>query len=152
MTGKETIIPIGSDHAGFELKSYLFKKLSEAGFVLKDFGTFNTESIDYPDYIHPVALAIEKGEYPKGIIICGSGQGANMTANKYPNVRSALCWDTTQASLSRQHNDANIIAFPGRFIDKDEALKAVKIFMETDFEGGRHEVRVKKISDVREIE
>jgi len=149
MTDNENIIPIGSDHAGFELKNYLVKQLSDAGFSIKDYGTFSNDSIDYPDFIHPVAGAVEKGEFPKGIVICGSGQGANMTANKYPHVRSALCWDTTQASLSRQHNDANIIALPGRFIEKEEALKAVKIFMETDFEGGRHKRRVEKISEVR---
>jgi len=149
MTGKENIIPIGSDHGGFELKEYLVKKLIDEGYEVKDFGTFSSESVDYPDFIHPVASSIEKGDFGKGIIICGSGQGANMTANKYPNVRSALCWDVTQAELSRQHNNANIIALPGRFIEKDDALEAVKLFLNTNFEGGRHESRVKKISEVK---
>jgi len=146
MTGKESIVPIGSDHAGFELKEYLVWKLKDLGFAIIDHGTLVNESVDYPDHIHPVARSIEKDEYPKGIIICGSGQGANMTANKYPHVRSALCWSVEQAQLSRQHNDANIIALPGRFIEKEEALEAVKVFFETAFEGGRHERRVEKIS------
>ena len=149
MIDNEKIIPIGSDHAGFELKEYLVWKVREMGYTIIDHGTLKEESVDYPDFIHPVARAIEIGEYPKGIVICGSGQGANMTANKYKHVRSALCWNVQQAQLSRQHNDANIIALPGRFIDKEEALKAVKIFFETDFEGGRHERRVKKISEVK---
>jgi ribose 5-phosphate isomerase B len=149
MIDNEKIIPIGSDHAGFELKEYLVWKLDEMGYTIIDYGTLIEESVDYPDFIHPVAQSIELGKYPKGIVICGSGQGANMTANKYPHVRSALCWNVQQAKLSRQHNDANIIAFPGRFIEKKEALEAVKVFLETEFEGGRHERRVKKISEVK---
>jgi len=148
MAGTENIIPIGSDHGGFELKEYLVKMLSSEGFKIKDYGTFDSKSVDYPDFVHPVASSINKGEYKKGIVICGSGQGANMTANKYPGVRSALCWDVNQAKLTRQHNNSNIIALPGRFIEKEDALEAVKIFFSTDFEGGRHEERVKKISEV----
>ncbi len=146
MTDKKSIIPIGSDHAGFELKTYLIDTLSREGFVFEDFGTHSTDSVDYPDYIHPVASAVNAGTYEKGIVICGSGQGANMTANKYPGIRSALCWDLEQARLSRQHNNANILALPGRFIDFDVAAEAVKIFMHTAFEGGRHSRRVEKIS------
>ena len=149
MAGKENIIPIGSDHGGFELKEYLVKNLKEIGYSIIDHGTYDMQSVDYPDFIHPVAWSIENGEYEKGIVICGSGQGASMTANKYPHVRSALCWNMQQAQLSRQHNNANIIALPGRFIEKEEALRAVKVFLETEFEGGRHIRRVKKISEIK---
>jgi ribose 5-phosphate isomerase B len=149
MIEKDNIIPIASDHAGFALKKFLLERLTDAGYRLKDYGTYSDESVDYPDYIHPVAKAVDGGEYEKAIIMCGSGQGANMTANKYGNVRSALCWDVEQAGLSRQHNNANIIAFPGRYIDFEVALEAVKVFFNTAFEGGRHERRVKKISEVR---
>ncbi len=148
MIGKEKIIPIGSDHAGFELKEYLFWEVNKLGYTIIDHGTLSEDSVDYPDFIHPVARSIDRGEYEKGIVICGSGQGANMTANKYPNVRSALCWDVQQAELSRKHNDANIIALPGRFIKKEDALEAVKVFLSTGFEGGRHQRRVEKISEV----
>jgi ribose 5-phosphate isomerase B len=148
MAGKENIIPIGSDHAGFELKEYLVLQLKNMGYDMNDYGTLKNESVDYPDFIHPVASSIDKGEYLVGIIICGSGQGANMTANKYPRVRSALCWNVEQAKLSRQHNDANIIALPGRFIAKEEALEAVIMFFETAFEGGRHSRRVEKIQQI----
>ncbi|MBE0639981.1 MAG: ribose 5-phosphate isomerase B [Bacteroidales bacterium] len=146
MAAAQKVIPIGSDHAGFQLKFFLIKTLEKEGFTFKDFGTFSEESVDYPDFVHQVAFAINRGEFEKGIIICGSGQGANMTANKYPEVRSALCWSIEQARLSRLHNNANIIALPGRFIDFAEAAEAVKVFFSTDFEGGRHEQRVNKIS------
>lgn len=139
-------VPIASDHAGFRLKSYLIEKLGSEGFHFVDFGTHSEDSVDYPDFVHKVASAVNQGKYKMGIVICGSGQGANMTANKYPNVRSALCWDTQQAILSRQHNDANIIALPGRFIDFETALECVKLFFSTTFEGGRHTQRVEKIS------
>ncbi len=148
MTGKENIIPIGSDHGGFVLKEYLVKNLKEMGYTIIDHGTFDMQSVDYSDFIHPVARSIETGEYEKGIIICGSGQGASMTANKYPQVRSGICWNVEQAQLTRQHNNANIIALPARFIDKEVALEAVKVFIKTEFEGGRHEGRVKKISQI----
>ena len=148
MIDKEKIIPIGSDHAGFELKEYLVREVNKLGYTIIDHGTLGGESVDYPDFIHPVARSINNGEYKKGIVICGSGQGANMTANKYPNVRSALCWDVQQAELSRKHNNANIIALPGRFIKKEDALEAVKVFLNTGFEGGRHQRRVEKISEV----
>ena len=149
MTDKEIIIPIACDHGGFEMKEYLLKALNKQNFLVKDFGTFSEDSVDYPDFIHPLASAINNGEFSKGIILCGSGQGANMTANKYSNVRSALCWDVQQAQLSRQHNDANIIALPGRFIDFEVALEAVLKFLNTAFEGGRHIRRVGKISGLK---
>ncbi len=145
MDKKQKVIPIGSDHGGFELKQFLIEKLSKEGIEFKDYGTFSDESVDYPDFIHPVAKAVNDGEYEKGIVICGSGQGANMTANKYPNVRSALCWNLEQTELTRLHNDANIIAIPGRFIEFDIAVDMVKIFFTTDFEGGRHKKRIIKI-------
>jgi len=145
MFDKNLVIPIGADHGGFELKQYLIEKLMEGGYKLKDFGTFTTESVDYPDFIHPVARSINDGTYEFGIIMCGSGQGASMTANKYPNVRAALCWDTEQAELTRLHNNANIISLPGRFIDFEKAVKVVKTFLNTGFEGGRHIPRIEKI-------
>lgn len=146
MAAEQNVIPIGSDHAGFALKKYLIETLREEGFVFNDVGTYSEASVDYPDFVHQVASTVNRGEFEKGIIICGSGQGANMTANKYPEVRSALCWSVEQAKLSRMHNNANIIALPGRFIDFIEAAEAVKVFLSTSFEGGRHEVRVAKIS------
>jgi len=139
------MIPIACDHGGFELKEFLKESLIREGYELKDFGTFSPDSVDYPDFIHPLAKEINNGTYPLGIILCGSGNGAQMVANKYPNVRAALCWTEEIARLARQHNNANIIALSGRFIEKELALKMVKIFLETDFEGGRHELRVKKI-------
>lgn len=148
MTETKHVISIGSDHAGFRLKKYLVEKLREKGFEVKDYGTFSEESVDYSDFVHPVAYDVEKNICQRAIIVCGSGQGANMTANKYPHVRSALCWNTEQARLSRQHNNANIIALPGRFIDFKEALEAVIVFFDTDFEGGRHQQRVEKISKI----
>ncbi len=142
---KKIMIPIACDHGGFELKEFLKESLIREGYELKDFGTFSPDSVDYPDFIHPLAKEINNGTYPLGIILCGSGNGAQMVANKYPNVRAALCWTEEIARLARQHNNANIIALSGRFIEKELALKMVKIFLETDFEGGRHELRVKKI-------
>lgn len=131
------------------MKEFLRKNLLEAGYKVIDFGTDSKDSVDYPDIIHPLASAIDKGEFERGIILCGSGNGAQMTANKYPNVRAALCWNEEQAKLSREHNNANILSLPGRFIDMDLALKMTLIFLTTDFEGGRHERRVSKISKTR---
>lgn len=144
---KEKIIYIGSDHAGFPMKDFVRRNLEEAGYKVKDFGTDSEESVDYPDYIHPIAKAINDGEDAVGVIFCGSGNGAQMTANKYTHIRAALCWNKEQAFLARLHNDANIISVPGRFVDFSEAWEMVKIFLETEFEGGRHERRVKKISE-----
>jgi len=145
MSVKSKIIPIGSDHAGFELKQYLIDKLTEKGYEFNDYGTYSDESVDYADFIHPVAKSVNDGEYEKGIVICGSGQGANMTANKHQKIRSALCWNKEQAKLSRQHNNANIIALPGRFVNFDTAVEMTDIFFNTEFEGGRHQRRIEKI-------
>ncbi len=139
------IIPIASDHGGFEMKQYLIDKLKEAGYEVKDYGTYSKDSVDYPDMIHPVARAIQNGEYPLGVILCGSGNGAQMTANKHPHVRAALCWNVEIARLARQHNNANIISLPGRFVSNELAWEMVEVFLHTDFEGGRHERRVEKI-------
>ena len=145
----EHIIPIASDHGGFEMKQFLVGKLNEAGFEVKDFGTHSPESVDYPDMIHPLANAIEAGEYPLGIILCGSGNGAQMTANHHHNVRAALCWNVELAKLARQHNDANILALPGRFISNELAWEMVQVFLHTDFEGGRHLRRIEKIEQIQ---
>jgi ribose 5-phosphate isomerase B len=139
------IIPIACDHGGFEMKEYLKQALEKEGYRVKDFGTYNSESVDYPDFIHPLAREIEINTYKLGIIVCGSGNGAQMVANKYPHVRAALCWTEEIARLARQHNNANIIALPGRFVGPELALRMVNIFLTTDFEGGRHQARVDKI-------
>jgi ribose 5-phosphate isomerase B len=145
MFDKNTMIPIGADHAGFDMKKYLIKELSVDGYQFLDVGTFTSESVDYPDFVHPVSSMINEGKNPFGIIICGSGQGAVMTANKYPKIRAGLCWNVEQAKLVRQHNDANIIGLPGRFVDFSVAVEMVKVFLNTDFDGGRHVKRIKKI-------
>ena len=139
------IIPIASDHGGFEMKEFIREHLMKEGYEVKDFGTYSPDSVDYPDFIHPLAREIYNGTYELGIIICGSGNGAQMVANKYPKVRAALCWTEDITRLARQHNNANIIALPGRFIDNELAFRLVKIFLTTNFEGGRHTLRVNKI-------
>lgn len=139
------IIPIASDHGGFNMKQYLIEKLKNMGYEVRDFGTHSAESVDYPDMIHPLATAISKGEYPLGIILCGSGNGAQMTANHHTHVRAALCWNVELAKLARQHNNANILALPGRFIPNELAWEMVQAFLSTEFEGGRHTTRVEKI-------
>lgn len=144
------IIPIASDHGGYEMKQFLIEKLEEAGYEVKDYGTYSTKSVDYPDMIHPLASDIEHGKFPLGIILCGSGNGAQMTANKHPHVRAALCWNEELAKLARQHNDANILALPGRFIPFDLAWRMVQLFLNTPFEGGRHTRRVEKIEKIDE--
>ncbi|MGA3014539.1 MAG: ribose 5-phosphate isomerase B [Bacteroidales bacterium] len=138
-------IPIGCDHAGFSLKTYLVKNLTPGGYKFNDYGTFSEAGVDYPDFVHPVAKAINDGIFQRGIIICGSGNGVSMVANKYPQVRSSVCWTDEIARLSRLHNDSNIIALPARFITPAQALSMVQIFFTTEFEGGRHERRVQKI-------
>lgn len=148
MEDNTKVLVIASDHGGFELKEFLKQKLVENGIELKDFGTNSNKSVDYPDYIHPLSSAVNKGIYKRGIIICGSGNGAQITANKYPNVRAALAWNQEQARLSREHNDANIMSLPGRAVDFEEAWKMVQIFLSTDFEGGRHANRVNKIAQI----
>lgn len=142
----QKIIPIGCDHAGFELKNELKIHLQKMGYTLHDMGCFSEDSIDYPDFGHPVADMVEKNEGMLGILICGSGNGINMTANKHQGIRSALCWKTEIASLARQHNNANIIALPARFITIQEAKDMVDVFLTTSFEGGRHQNRINKIS------
>ena len=137
-------ISIGNDHAGVDYKNYIIENLSE-NYNIKNHGTDNDESVDYPDFAHQVAYDIENNISNVGILICGSGNGVAMTANKHKNVRAALCWNVQIADLAKQHNNANIICIPARFISKEEALKIVKSFIESDFEGGRHERRVKKI-------
>ncbi len=140
-------IAIGSDHAGFSLKVILKNYLEEKGIQVNDFGTFTEESVDYPDFAHPVAESVEKKEVDFGIIMCGTGNGINIAANKHKGIRAALCWNSDIAILSRQHNDANILTLPARFISKEDAIKCVESFINTLFEGGRHSGRVKKISD-----
>jgi ribose 5-phosphate isomerase B len=139
-------IAIGSDHAGYELKERVKKYLEERDIKVEDFGPFSDERADYPDYAHPVASAVEANNVDLGILICGSGNGINMTANKHQEIRSALCWQEDIAEMARLHNNANIIALPARYISEELALKCVDIFVKTDFEGGRHASRVEKIS------
>lgn len=139
------IIPIASDHGGFAMKSYLIERLKENGYEVKDYGCYSDDSVDYPDMIHPLATDIQNGKYSLGIIICGSGNGAQMTANKHPHVRTALCWNVELGKLARQHNDANILSLPGRFISNETAWDIVQAFLNTDFEGGRHIRRIEKI-------
>jgi len=145
MMDKTKTIALGCDHGGYALKEYLKIKIAESGYSVRDFGTFSSDSIDYPDFAHPVAWSVNNGQFPIGILICGSGNGVCMTANKYAGIRAALCWNTELARLSRQHNDANILCLPGRFITENEALRAVMSFLTTDFEGGRHQARIEKI-------
>ena len=140
------IIPIACDHAGYELKLKVIAHLKERGFDVKDCGTNSTESCDYPDFAHQVGSALTRGEYKRGIVICGSGNGVQMTVNKYPNVRCALSWTPEIAPLGRQHNDCNCVSIPARFIDEATALKVVDEFLDTPFEGGRHQRRVEKIN------
>ncbi len=142
---KSITIPIGADHAGYELKNTIINYFSEQGYSFKDYGTHSEDSIDYPDYGHPVAQHVEKIPGVLGIVICGSGNGINMTVNKHQGIRSALCWNNEIAMLARQHNDANIIALPARFIDANLAIQLVETFLNTTFEGGRHATRVDKI-------
>ncbi|WP_102408538.1 ribose 5-phosphate isomerase B [Parabacteroides bouchesdurhonensis] len=138
-------IGLACDHAGYELKEYVKQLLDEKGLPYTDFGTYSAESCDYPDFAHALANAFEKGEVYPGIAICGSGNGIAMTLNKHQKVRAALCWNEEIARLARAHNDANILVMPGRFISKEEAAKAVNIFLSEPFEGGRHQKRIDKI-------
>ena len=139
-------VAIGSDHAGFDYKEQIKNFLSSHNISFHDFGTLINESVDYPDYAHPVAMAVENKEAAFGILICGSANGVAITANKHQDIRAALCWKTEIAALARQHNNANVICLPARFISIEEALEMVDIFMKTSFEGGRHENRVNKIA------
>lgn len=139
-------IAIGGDHAGFEYKGKMIYKLQSLGYEVKDFGPFSSDSVDYPDFVHPLALALENGEFYLGIVICGSGNGVAITANKHQGIRAALCWNEDLAALARQHNNANVLALPARFISYELAEKLAEIFLTTDFEGGRHANRVNKIA------
>lgn len=140
------IIAVGNDHAGTEYKFEIVKFLEELGHKVINFGTNTNDSMDYPDTIHPTAEAVETGQAEIGIILCGSGNGAQMTANKHKGVRAALCWNNELVELTRQHNDANVLTIPARFVSLQQALGFVKIFLSTEFEGGRHANRVNKIT------
>ena len=144
---KVKTISIGCDHAGFPYKDSIVRLLKSEGISVLDFGTNSLDSVDYPDYIHPVSKSIENKEAQLGVIICGSGNGVAMTANKYKDVRAAVCWKVDLASLGRKHNNANIIAIPARFVSLKMARNMVREFIHTDFEGGRHKRRVDKISN-----
>lgn len=139
-------IAIGCDHAGFELKEVLKKHLEQKSYIVNDLGTYSSDRADYPDFGHLVATTVEKHEVEYGILMCGSGNGINMAANKHKGIRAALCWNVEIAKLARQHNNANILTLPARFIDPNEAKACVDVFLSTAFEGGRHLDRVNKIS------
>ncbi len=138
-------IALASDHAGYNLKQEIIKHLQDNNAATHDFGCFSTDSCDYPDYAHPLAQAVEKGDYDFGITICSTGNGICMTANKHQGIRAALCWDVPLAELARQHNNANVLALPANFVTKEKALAIVDTFFHTDFQGGRHERRINKI-------
>jgi len=143
-TDKKLKIAIGADHAGYEYKEMLKPFLAD--YEVKDFGTHGTASVDYPDFAHPVAKAVEDKEFDLGILICGSANGVAITANKHQHIRAALCWENEVAALARMHNNANIICIPARFVSEDLAREMVTTFLNTEFEGGRHGNRVDKIS------
>ena len=139
-------IAIGGDHAGFPYKDSIIRLLKKRGIEVQDFGTHSVDSVDYPDFVHPVANNVENNKADLGIVLCGSGNGVSMTANKHQGIRAALCWKVELAALARQHNNANILAIPVRFVSKKMALNMVKAFLDSEFEGGRHERRVNKIA------
>jgi len=141
----KTNISIACDHAGYKTKEFLKEYLTEKGYKVKDFGCFSEESVDYPDFAHPMAYSIENGEAEFGISICGSGNGINMTVNKHQGIRSALCWNAELATLAKQHNNANVCALPARFINLDDAKEIIDAFINADFEGDRHVRRIEKI-------
>ena len=138
-------IALGGDHAGYNYKNNLIEELEEEDFEPKDFGPMTSDSVDYPDFVHTVAEAVKSGEVDFGILICGSGNGVAMSANKHAGIRAALCWTEELAELARKHNNANILCIPARFIEYDLASDITEIFLNTDFEGGRHQQRVDKI-------
>lgn len=139
-------IAIGNDHAGTDYKKAIQKHLESKGYTVLNFGTDALESVDYPDFVHPTAQAVEQGRATFGIVICGSGNGVAITANKHQNIRAALCWTKEIAELARQHNDANILAIPARYTALEQAITMVETFLNTPFEGGRHQNRVEKIA------
>ena len=138
-------VGMASDHAGFQMKEYLKSILHDTGYEVKDFGAYSSESIDYPDTAHPLAEAVEKGEVDFGIAICGSGNGISMTVNKHQGIRAALCWTPELGALAKQHNNANILSLPARFISEELARDIVKAYISAEFEGGRHQRRIEKI-------
>ena len=138
-------IALAADHAGFPIKEVIKNYLNQKGIKVKDFGTYLEESSDYADFAHPMASAVENKEYEIGISVCGSGNGINMTANKHQGIRAALCWNSEISELARLHNDANICSIPGRYVSEEEAISIVDKFLNTDFEGGRHQRRIEKI-------
>ena len=138
-------IPIAADHAGFEMKQKVALELTRMGYSVQDLGASSSEPSDYPDFAHPLAKEVSSGEVKRGILLCGSGIGADIVANRYPNVRAALAWKPEIAELSRQHNDSNVLVIPARFVSDDEAMDMVKRWLSTEFEGGRHQRRIEKI-------
>jgi ribose 5-phosphate isomerase B len=138
-------IPIGADHAGFEMKGKIVEALARLGFEVQDMGTHSAASTDYADYAHPVAHAVETGEAARGVLLCGTGLGMSYAANRHPHVRAAVAWTPEIAALARQHNNANVLVLPARFISEEDAIATLKAWLETPFEGGRHERRVEKI-------
>ena len=142
---EDTPVAICSDHAGYDTKMAIIEYLKSENIAFKDFGTHSEDSCDYPDFAHPCASAVESGECYPGIAVCGSGEGISMTLNKHQGVRCALCWIPEVASLAREHNDANVIALPGRFVSHEQAIEMVKVFLSTAFAGGRHQRRIDKI-------
>ncbi|GAL87192.1 ribose 5-phosphate isomerase [Sporocytophaga myxococcoides] len=139
-------IALGGDHAGYTYKKEIIADLQSKGYEVKDFGPFSEASVDYPDFVHPLSKAVESKEFDFGILICGSGNGVAITANKYKDIRASLCWTNDLAALARQHNDANVLCLPARFIELADAKKFVQTFINTPFEGGRHQNRVDKIN------
>jgi ribose 5-phosphate isomerase B len=139
------MIAIGNDHAGTQLKFEVKEFLEELGYKIRNYGTDSGESVDYPDYVHPVTQSLEEGKAAFGILICGSAQGVSMAANKYKGIRAAVCWDSEIAVLSRKHNDANVLCLPARFLTEKNANKIALVFLQTAFEGGRHLKRIEKI-------
>ena len=139
-------VALGADHAGFDLKEKIKSQLENSGHFIDDFGTYSDESVDYPDFVHPVSEAIENKEYDYGILVCGSANGVAMTANKHKGIRAAICWNEMLAKLARSHNDANILCLAGRFIDYELAKEIVDVFLSTKFDGGRHQRRIDKMN------
>lgn len=142
---QDKLIGLCSDHAGYDLKEHLKQLLEARGYAVRDFGCHSAERCDYPDFAHPMGRALQAGELQRGISVCGSGNGISMVMNKYPKVRAALCWQEELAKLAREHNDANVLSLPARFISESEAEKILDAFLTTGFEGGRHVSRVEKI-------
>ncbi len=152
VTGGQEVIPIASDHAGFELKGKLTAELEKMGYAVQDLGANSEEPSDYPDFAHPLAHEVSTGQAKRGILLCGSGVGVDIVANRYPHVRAALAWMPEIAELSRKHNDSNVLVVPARFVSEADAFEMVKRFLNTDFEGGRHARRVDKIDPTEATE